>query len=134
MFMDEEDPFSSIISQEREWYDNARMEGEKIGEELAKKEAYQSGYQSGSDLADEIGYYMGIIETLQINVTLFKSYAERKEKIDKLFDELQAMIISLDTTNAGDPDLPNKVEKIRTKFKMLSSLLKMKVKSNDKDF
>lgn len=41
------------------------------------------------------------------------------DRIDKLFDELQMMILSLQTSNAADPGLPAAVEKIRTKFKVL---------------
>lgn len=29
--MEEEDPFDAILQQERQWYDNARMEGEQLG-------------------------------------------------------------------------------------------------------
>lgn len=75
------------------------------------------GYHRGSEIGSELGFISGVLETLPVNTD---------KKVCILKENLKKSIDSFPRTNDEDVDLHKSLDAIKTQYKKLISILKIK--------
>lgn len=121
-----------LLNTESASYNKGKSIGNEHGEELAKHESQAYGFKAGLELADEIGSYQGILDVMEGMLQHYPTYNEKKERVEKVYKELKEQLEGFDVTfDPFNKDFNTKITKIRSNFKILASLLKMKITSQD---
>lgn len=83
------------------------------------------GFHRGAEIGAELGFYLGVLENSKIPSPI-------NEKVSNLISQLKSIIESFPRVNCDTVDLFESLNTIRTQFKKLTSLLKIKVSYPDK--
>lgn len=78
------------------------------------------GFHRGAEIGAELGFYLGVLENSKIPSPI-------NEKVAHLITQLKSIISSFPRVNCETVDLFESLNTIRTQFKKLTSLLKIKV-------
>jgi Essential protein Yae1, N terminal. len=120
--LDPDDPFDKIVfledSLQQEGFHSGFQTGKKSGEE----EGYKVGLNHGKELGKEIGFYKGFVMMSQ---ELLSVESSKRQHI--LLEQLKKLLDKVNYDNPEDEKMEEIIAKIRTKFKQLTSLLKVPV-------
>jgi len=116
--MNQDDIFSSIISLEQTFIEEGRAEGKLHGARLGKTSGIELGYKTGFELGNELGYYLGCVEGWLLVVN--KHPNNFSSRTTKTLLDLKATISSM-KVDPSHEQMTEEVEKIRNKFKMMST-------------
>lgn len=83
------------------------------------------GFHRGAEIGAELGFYLGVLENSKIPSPI-------NEKVSHLISQLKSIIESFPRVNCDTVDLFESLNTIRTQFKKLTSLLKIKVSYPEK--
>lgn len=83
------------------------------------------GFHRGAEIGAELGFYLGVLENSKIPSPI-------NEKVAHLITQLKSIIETFPRVNCDTVDLFESLNTIRTQFKKLTSLLKIKVSYPDK--
>ncbi|CAO1372439.1 unnamed protein product [Diamesa hyperborea] len=108
-----------LLSEER-----IAEEGYKLGFDKGVQEgnlsAYHLGFHRGAEIGAELGFYLGVLIHSNIPSPINK-------KVTNLISQLKSIIEAFPKLNVETLDLFDSLNTIRTQFKKLTSLLKIKV-------
>lgn len=99
------------------------QEGFDKGQQEGNSEAYHLGYHRGAEIGAELGFYLGVLESL----------VTTNEKVVGLINKAKEAIEKFPKTNDENVDLFGDLGNIRTQFKKITSILKVKVQFNEKE-
>ena len=125
--LDPDDPFDKIVFLEQNLHQEGFNSGFQNGHQSGQTEGFSTGVMYGKELGKEVGFYKGFIETYQ----LLLSEEICSKRVSNLFSQITNLIGNLSFDNPEDETIGNVMTQIRTKFKQLSSLLKVPVKNNN---
>lgn len=119
--IDINDAFDSIVLSEnnlqKEGYDEGIIKGQKDG----VIEGFHVGFHKGIDVGSEVGYYSGVVEAcLALNCE-----SSSPERTKQVLLKLRELIQQFPVSNDPNIEIINLLEKIRAKYKMACSLLKI---------
>lgn len=83
------------------------------------------GFHRGAEIGAELGFYLAVLENSKIPSPI-------NEKVSNLISQLKSIIETFPRVNCDTVDLFQSLNTIRTQFKKLTSLLKIKVSYPDK--
>ena len=121
--LDPEDPFDKVLFLEESLHQRGYNAGFESGKNAGKEEGFKVGLLHGKELGKEIGFYKGFVETWK-NVLSVKDASKRQIS---LLESLSQLLDQLNYENPEDEAMEENIAKIRTKFKQLSSILKVPV-------
>ena len=81
------------------------------------------GYHRGAEIGAELGFYSGVLENLETT----------NEKVVGLITKLKEAIEKYPTFNDENVDLFGDLGNIRTQFRKITSILKVKAQFNEKE-
>mmetsp|Transcript_39995 Transcript_39995/g.76492 ORF Transcript_39995/g.76492 Transcript_39995/m.76492 type:complete len:139 (+) Transcript_39995:225-641(+) len=113
--------FGGGLDLEGQHIEKGRVDGVADGCILGKTEGWESGVRSGFTVGGEVGFYSGCAQVWQ-------HYADQhpdlfSERAQKGIAALQRLVASFPLDNAEDDSLQDVLEKLRSKFKAVSSML-----------
>lgn len=136
--MDINEVFDSILLSEERISEEGYKKGLQAGVSEGNLEAYHLGthlsslarklikpvwllgFHRGAEIGAELGFYLGVLENSKIPSPI-------NEKVSHLITQLKSIIESFPKVNCDTVDLFDSLNTIRTQFKKLTSLLKIKV-------
>ncbi|KAK7868299.1 hypothetical protein R5R35_013887 [Gryllus longicercus] len=115
------DVFDSIALSENLIQKEGFEEGFKKGERDGAIEGFHIGFHKGIDIGNEIGYYIGAVEALHV----LSKTEELTVRARQVLSKLRELLKEFPVCNDPNVDIICYLEKIRAKYKMICSLLKM---------
>ncbi|KAI9137733.1 hypothetical protein BKA69DRAFT_1032123, partial [Paraphysoderma sedebokerense] len=92
-------------------------------------EGYLLGLEKGYEVASEVGFYNGCVESWSKLIQMVPE--EFNERTIKQIQSLRSMIASFPLTNNPNTSIFETLEKMRAKYKLINSLLKVDSKSGE---
>eukprot|EP01017_Pseudomicrothorax_dubius_P008938 TRINITY_DN12977_c0_g2_i2.p1 TRINITY_DN12977_c0_g2~~TRINITY_DN12977_c0_g2_i2.p1 ORF type:complete len:145 (+),score=39.39 TRINITY_DN12977_c0_g2_i2:118-552(+) len=123
---DERDMFDDMLGFENQAYQQGYQEGLETGKSKAREEAFHFGKKKGVEIGQEIGFYSGMLEVISQYMFMLDLSSDKKEKVQKLVEEVSKILADLDFSSANSKEFKEKIEKIQSKSKVLFSLVKIK--------
>ncbi|XP_067674451.1 protein LTO1 homolog [Haliotis asinina] len=115
-----DDLFHDVIMSEEKSQVEGFTEGRAEGERRGLVDGLSLGFEKGAAIGSEVGFYRGYVETLQV---LSMREGEAKPRIQKSLQALAAMLSRFPVADVMNQTLFDDLEKIRAKFKQVTSLL-----------
>lgn len=125
--LDPDDPFDKVVFLEQDLHQEGFNYGFQNGFSSGQIEGFNTGLVYGKELGKEVGFYKGFIKTYQ--ELLPKDNISKRASL--LFLQISNLIDNLNFENPEDEAIGDIMNRLRTKFKQLSSLLKVPVLNND---
>ncbi|XP_062510718.1 protein LTO1 homolog [Corticium candelabrum] len=116
--------FDNIFLSEDRERDRSYREGLAEGQALGLVEGRRLGLEKGKEIGGELGFYAGFGEVL---VKVSKSEIPTRGRAQKCLEQLLIMIAEFPVDKPTDPNLQEKIKKIRAKFKQVTSLFNIKL-------
>ena len=126
LVLNPEDPFDKIVFLEHSLQQEGFNNGFESGKQSGQIEGFHTGLVYGKELGKEIGFYKGFVSCY---CELLNEQTASKRQLS-LLKQLSELLDEINYENAEDEGLDDKMAKIRTKFKQLSSILKVPVNIN----
>jgi len=116
--------FDSIVLSEDRLVCEGYNRGYKAGKQEGSKEGERLGREKGGKIGAEIGFYLGFVEQWREVYSGDGVEDKRKERIVLALEKLDKEAKNFPQINSKE-ELVDKLDKIRAKFKLLCSLLKV---------
>jgi len=115
------DIFDDVVLIEQKLHSDGYNEGYFNGQLVGELEGFSIGIERGKSFGQEIGFYEGFASTLSL---LFENEPKSK-KLLKVLSQMNASIESIccRCIDPQDQDLFDDLEKVRAKFKQVSSMV-----------
>ena len=120
--LDPDDPFDKIVFLEESLQQEGFHAGFQTGKKSGEEEGYKVGLNHGKELGKEIGFYKGFVLMCQEMLSVQSSKRQQT-----LLEQLKKLLDKVNYDNPEDVKMEEIIAKIRTKFKQLTSLLKVPV-------
>ncbi|XP_071496699.1 protein LTO1 homolog [Diadema antillarum] len=125
--LDNEDIFEGVVMADERCHERGYEEGFKKGKELGQAQGFEMGKAKGQQVGDEIGFYLGFAVT-------WKAFMEHRVDEDpsakRCLKALEGLVAAMDKLPTDEPNSVkywDTVQKIRSKFKQVGSLLNITV-------
>ncbi|XP_071113492.1 protein LTO1 homolog [Haliotis cracherodii] len=117
---DMDDLFHDVIMSEERSQGQGFREGRAEGEKRGLADGFSLGFEKGAAIGSEVGFYQGYVETLQ---ELNTQEGTLKPRVQKSLQALAAMLSQFPVADVMNQTLFEDLERIRAKFKQVTSLL-----------
>jgi len=120
------DLFDSVLDLEDNFIEEGRASGRRAAEQRGYEDGLGIGESKGGQLGEELGYYSGCVAAWRALFVLDPALSGAKnERAVRTLEQLDELLkaFPVDPTNES---LFDALESIRSKFKQLASLLKVK--------
>lgn len=119
-FTDINKVFDEILFAEDRLVKDGYREGFQKGSTEGNLEGYHLGYHRGAEIGAELGYYLGVALA-----TLNDKDKKLNEKLTVHLQEIIDLINKFPQTNVDDVDIKSELEKVKSLYKKICSLLKL---------
>jgi len=118
------DLFDSIVLSEDRIVCESYETGYKAGESEGFSEGLRLGSERGKKIGSEIGFYLGFVEQWRKFYLTESGDQHRREKVLSALNKLEKAAVDFPHFNSRE-ELSVKLDSIRSKFKLVCSLLKI---------
>ena len=122
--LDPDDPFDKVLFVEQSLQQDGFNAGFLDGKRKGHDEGFNVGIEHGKEVGKEIGFYKGFLETWKL---LTVSDGKLKKRQLNLMKQMSTLLECVNYDNPEDLQMDHRLAEIRTKFKQLSSLLRLPV-------
>jgi len=116
--------FDSIVLSEDRLVSEGYEKGYRAGQQEGSKEGERLGRDRGGKVGTEIGFYLGFVEEWRVIYKADNVADKRKEKVLLALEKLEKEARAFPQVNSKE-ELAERLDKVRAKFKLLCSLLKV---------
>lgn len=128
------DFFDQINEERHKYFEKGIQIAYKENPNLIEENSYNKGYEQGKEISMEIGYYLGVVESLKPLITIFVKIPSKIEKLQKNLFDIEKFLINFDIDQKTDEEISKELTYIRTKMKILCSNCEIKLKSEDSTY
>lgn len=128
------DFFDQINEERHRYYEKGVQIAYKENPNLIQENSYNNGYSQGKEISLEIGYYLGIVESLKPLIPILVKTPSKIEKLQKTLIDVEKFLINFDIDLKNEEDISKELTYIRTKMKILCSNCDIKLKSEDSTY
>ncbi|KAH3889283.1 hypothetical protein DPMN_013336 [Dreissena polymorpha] len=128
--MENDDIFHNVTMSEEICHQKGFAEGKKVGEQKGLVEGQKLGWEKGAAIGSEVGFYSGFAESL---LEEMKKEPETKQRAVKTLERILSVCREFPLTEPQNPELPTRLEELRSKFKQVCSQLGIKADAQKPD-
>ncbi|KAL0482999.1 hypothetical protein AKO1_014889 [Acrasis kona] len=125
------DFLDDALSMEQEFYEQGKRDGADMGEKEGHKEGYEFGVAKGRQFGCELGNILGFAEFMLHLHSLNDDSIQWNDRLVKNLEQLKEAVETFPYTQPQDDIYNEKLENIRSKYKLLEVRLGMISKKNE---